>query len=88
MRNPQADILVVDDSRENLRLLTAMLAEQGYNVRPVSSGAMALTTARALAPDLILLDIKMSQMNGYEVCAALKAQGLKRMLSMYKALKL
>jgi len=66
------DILVVDDTPANLRLLTGMLTQQGYKVRPAPNGKLALTAARAAPPDLILLDINMPGMNGYEVCAALK----------------
>lgn len=70
---PRGNILVVDDTPNNLRLLSAMLTEQGYEVRRVISGQMALKTAAANPPDLILLDIKMLDMNGYEVCQHLKA---------------
>ncbi len=66
------DILVVDDTPANLRLLAGMLTQQGYKVRPAPNGKLALTAARAAPPDLILLDINMPGMNGYEVCAALK----------------
>lgn len=66
-------ILVVDDTPASLRLLTQMLSERGYQVRPAPSGELALAAARAEAPDLILLDIRMPEMNGYEVCAQLKA---------------
>ncbi|HOT90151.1 MAG TPA: response regulator [Anaerolineae bacterium] len=66
------DILVVDDTPANLRLLAGMLSEQGYKVRPAPNGKLALMAARAAPPDLILLDINMPDMNGYEVCAALK----------------
>ncbi|MFN2283993.1 MAG: response regulator [Anaerolineae bacterium] len=66
------DILVVDDTPANLRLLAGMLTGQGYKVRPAPNGRLALTAARAAPPDLILLDINMPGMNGYEVCAALK----------------
>jgi signal transduction histidine kinase len=69
----KGNILVVDDTPANLRLLTQMLGEQGYRVRPVPSGARALDAARAEPPDLILLDIKMPGMDGYQVCEALKA---------------
>jgi len=69
---PQGDILIVDDAPANLRLLSQMLAEQGYRVRPAPDGALALAAARAEPPDLILLDIRMPEMNGYEVCARLK----------------
>ncbi len=66
-------ILVVDDTDANLRLLTAMLRDNGYKVRPVSSGEMALRVIEAKAPDLVLLDINMPEMDGYEVCRRLKA---------------
>ncbi len=66
-------ILIVDDTPANLRLLSQMLSEQGYGVRAVTSGARALESVRAAPPDLILLDIKMPGMNGYEVCQELKA---------------
>ncbi|MCU0571281.1 MAG: response regulator [Oculatellaceae cyanobacterium Prado106] len=70
---PRANLLLVDDTPNNLRLLSAMLTEQGYEVRRVINGAMALKTAQANPPDLILLDIRMPDMNGYEVCQHLKA---------------
>ncbi len=68
-----ASILVVDDVSANLQVLTGMLKARGYKVRPVPSGALALQAARKAAPDLILLDINMPEMNGYEVCQHLKA---------------
>ncbi len=70
---PPASILVVDDTAANLQLLTSMLKRRGYRVRPVTSGEMALRAIETLAPDLILLDITMPGMNGYEVCRRLKA---------------
>ena len=69
----KANILVVDDKPDNLRLLSAMLAQLGYEVRKVINGQTALKTAQAAPPDLILLDIMMPDMNGYEVCQHLKA---------------
>jgi PleD family two-component response regulator len=69
----RGNLLLVDDTPNNLRLLSAMLTEQGYEVRRVVNGQMALKTAQANPPDLILLDIKMPDMNGYEVCQRLKA---------------
>lgn len=72
------DILIVDDTPANLRLLAGMLTEQGYKVRPAPNGKLALMAARAAPPDLILLDINMPDMNGYEVCAALKDDPLTR----------
>jgi len=66
-------ILIVDDTRFNLRLLTKILSEAGYTVRPVPDGPLALSSATAQPPDLILLDIVMPRMSGYEVCEQLKA---------------
>ncbi len=68
-----ASILVVDDTAANLQVLAGMLKERGYKVRPVPSGKLALLAARRDPPDLILLDINMPEMNGYEVCEHLKA---------------
>ena len=76
MNQPQAakgDILIVDDTLPNLRLLSTMLMEHGYEVRGVPNGAMALTVIRSSPPDLILLDINMPGLDGYEVCQQLKA---------------
>ncbi|HEY9653435.1 MAG TPA: adenylate/guanylate cyclase domain-containing protein [Coleofasciculaceae cyanobacterium] len=69
----KGDILVVDDTLDNLRLLSTMLTGQGYSVRKAISGQMALKAAKARRPDLILLDINMPEMNGYDVCDQLKA---------------
>jgi len=66
------NILVVDDTPANLTLLVGMLKEQGYRARPVPSGTLALQAAAAEPPDLILLDISMPEMDGFEVCAKLK----------------
>ncbi len=71
---PLADILVVDDTPDNLRLLSTMLSEQEYKVRKVTSGQLALRVVSLAPPDLILLDINMPQMNGYDVCKHLKAE--------------
>lgn len=65
-------VLVVDDTLENLQVLTALLRQHGYRVRQASSGRMALMTVQANPPDLILLDISMPQMDGYALCQALK----------------
>ncbi|MDX1952854.1 MAG: hybrid sensor histidine kinase/response regulator [Verrucomicrobiota bacterium] len=70
---PLGNILAVDDTAVNLRLLTNMLGERGYQVRPVTSGRQALQAAERLVPDLILLDIYMPEIDGYEVCRQLKA---------------
>lgn len=68
------NILVVDDTAENLRLLANMLGDKGFEIRPVTSGRQALQAAERSAPDLVLLDITMPEMDGYEVCRRLKEQ--------------
>ncbi|MGD8835319.1 MAG: response regulator [Desulfobacteraceae bacterium] len=67
------DILIIDDARESLWLLNRILEERGYRVRPATSGRLALKSAAAKVPDLILLDVKMPEMDGYEVCRRLKS---------------
>lgn len=73
IKHSLAEILLVDDTPANLQLLSGMLKEQGYKVRPVPSGKLALQVSKIEPPDLILLDILMPEMNGYEVCEKLKA---------------
>lgn len=70
---PPANILVVDDTPENLMLIAKCLRNEGYEVRPVTSGKLALAVAEKYPPDLVLLDISMPEMDGYEVCEKLKA---------------
>lgn len=72
MISDRGNILVVDDTPDNLRLLSVMLSEQGYKVRKALNGHTALNTIHQVPPDLILLDINMPSMNGYEVCRELK----------------
>jgi signal transduction histidine kinase/DNA-binding response OmpR family regulator len=72
-RVQQGNILVVDDSTANLQLLTSILRDQGYVVHPASDGKLALRFLLSTLPDLILLDIKMPGMDGFEVCRQLKA---------------
>ena len=66
-------ILVVDDMSDNLRILSALLSQKGYEVQKVLNGNLALKAAQTAPPDLILLDICMPEMDGYEVCQQLKA---------------
>ena len=66
------NILLVDDTPANLQVLTLMLKEQGYQVRNALNGAMALMACDRQPPDLIILDIMMPQMNGYQLCQQLK----------------
>src|SRR3990170_2916743 len=68
-----ARILVVDDEERNRRLLVAMLEADGYTAPEAADGAQALELARQSSPDLVLLDIMMPGMDGYEVARALKA---------------
>lgn len=70
------NILIVDDTPENLTILLKMLEEQGCQVRPVLSGEIALKSVRIDPPDLILLDIMMPEMDGFEVCRRLKTNEL------------
>jgi PAS domain S-box-containing protein len=70
---PRATLLLVDDTAELLRLLSTALSNQGYEVCSATSGALALNRAAQIQPDLILLDIMMPGIDGYEVCERLKA---------------
>ncbi|MEG3837421.1 MULTISPECIES: PAS domain-containing protein [unclassified Microcoleus] len=69
----QENILMVDDHPESLRLLSQLLSKRGYKVRPTRDGKLALNFAMSSPPDLILLDIMMPGMDGYQVCEKLKA---------------
>ena len=70
----KAYILLVDDQPDNLRLLSALLSERGYEPRGVINGRMAIKAAKSSQPDLILLDIMMPEMDGYEICEQLKSE--------------
>jgi signal transduction histidine kinase len=74
----QTTILLVDDTPANLEVLGGMLKERGYRIRQAISGEMALRAARNNPPDLILLDIMMPDMDGYQTCAELKADAVLR----------
>ncbi|MEM7579954.1 MAG: EAL domain-containing protein [Mastigocoleus sp.] len=67
------DILIVDDTIDNLRVLSSILVREGYNVRKALNWQMAFTACQMLLPDLILLDIMMPDINGYQVCERLKS---------------
>jgi PleD family two-component response regulator len=69
----QHEILIVDDALDSLRFLKRMLEERGYFVRATSNGPFALESVAIRLPDLILLDVKMPEMDGYEVCRHLKS---------------
>jgi diguanylate cyclase (GGDEF)-like protein len=70
------NILIVDDTPDNLRLLSKTLIKEGYQVRCAINGAMALLTINIKLPDLILLDINMPELDGFEVCQQLKMSEL------------
>ena len=74
--NSQTEILIVDDTVENIKLLTQLLDAEGYKVKGAASGSAALRICKKKQPDLILLDIMMPGMDGYEVCSQLKADPL------------
>ena len=74
MHSESETIMIVDDTPENLQILSAMLRRQGYGVSAFPRGKMALAAAERKRPDLILLDINMPEMNGYEVCVAFKSK--------------
>ena len=68
----RGNILVVDDTPQNLDLLLEILTDDGYEVRPAKSGRLALESARTIPPELVLLDVMMPEMGGFEVCRRLK----------------
>src|SRR3954468_18686646 len=70
---PRPTVLVVDDTPANLDVLVAVLERRGYEVMAASSGELALRVARSTAPQLVLLDVMMPGLDGYEVCRRLKA---------------
>lgn len=72
------EVLVVDDTPASLELLDSLLSRAGYLVRAAQDGRMALRSARARAPDLILLDVRMPGMDGYELCRLLKSDAATR----------
>jgi PAS domain S-box-containing protein len=71
--SPGGNILVVDDTVATLQMLASILAAAGHHVRTATDGTLALRSARAELPDLILLDVRMPGLDGYEVCRRLKA---------------
>lgn len=74
----KAKILIVDDQLENLRLLAEILIGQGYEIRKAINGSTALMGVEAFAPDLILLDVNMPELDGYQVCQKLKSNRVTR----------
>lgn len=74
----KGNIVIVDDQPNNLRVLSGILQQAGYKVRPALDGKFALQSIKSSPPDLILLDIRMPEMDGYEVCRHLKADAQTR----------
>ncbi|MCT7979329.1 response regulator [Laspinema olomoucense] len=72
LANP-IDILIVDDVPDNIRLLTRILVKRGFQTRKALNGRMALTAIQASKPRLILLDVQMPDMTGYELCHRIKS---------------
>ena len=72
----KADIMIVDDTPENLKLLSLLLREQGHRVRALPSGKMALAAMRNQRPEVLLLDINMPEMDGYAVCETMRDEGI------------
>ena len=68
----KGDILIVDDNPINLDLLSGMLLDRGYRVRVATNGRRALSAARSAVPDLVMLDMNITEMDGYEVCRQIK----------------
>ena len=73
MAQGTGSLLIVDDQPDNLRVLASILSGQGYKVRKALDGVTALEAVQTQPPDLVLLDVKMPQMDGYEVCSALRS---------------
>ena len=72
-KTDQREILIVDDTPAVLQVLAKILNAKGYRVRPALNGSIALRSAGIKRPDLILLDVRMPDMDGYEVCRRLKS---------------
>ena len=72
--NGAAKILVVDDNPQNAKLLADLLRAKGYQVASAARGAQALEAVRAAPPDLVLLDVLMPGLSGYDVCRAIRAE--------------
>lgn len=68
----ETHLLIIDDTPSNLQLLMSILGDKGYQIHVAQNGSQALKKVEAVIPDLILLDVMMPDMNGYEVCKLLK----------------
>lgn len=76
--SPTGGILIVDDNPANLDLLSGILRDKSLRVRAATGGQRAIATARTCLPELVMLDVNMPGMNGYEVCRELKADSATR----------
>ncbi|MGA2141433.1 MAG: response regulator, partial [Brevinematales bacterium] len=73
INNKHPAVMIIDDNPDNLNLLSAILKECGYHIRPAPSGKRALEAVKSEPPDIILLDVMMPDMDGFEVCRTLKS---------------
>jgi CheY-like chemotaxis protein len=73
VENKHATILVVDDNRDNVEIMRALLESRGYTVAEASDGKMALAKLEDIRPDLVLLDVMMPGMDGWQVCRTIKS---------------
>jgi len=80
MAEQSSEILIVDDNPENLRVLGNMLSKEGYTVRVAKTGKQALASIEKSSPELLLLDVHLPEMNGFEVCQTIKANVLHKNL--------
>ena len=72
MEQNKGELLIVDDNPENLRVLSSMLRQEGYGVRAAKNGKQALASIEGSEPDLMLLDVHMPEMDGFELCEIIK----------------
>ena len=74
MEQKKGELLIVDDNPENLRVLSSMLKQEGYDVRAAKNAKQALASIDGSEPDLVLLDVHMPEMDGFELCRQIKGR--------------
>ena len=74
MEQIEGELLIVDDNPENLRVLSSMLKQEGYVVRAAKNAKQALASINSSEPDLMLLDVHMPEMDGFELCRQIKTR--------------